>query len=225
VLSYYITDRCQFAGDEAERRRQLLQTIRRAATAGVDYIQLREKDLAVRELEAIAREALCVVRNEGTAKLLINHRSDLALAVGADGVHLTGSDLAASEVRALRAESSSPSAGFLVAVSCHSAAEVRLAESHGADFAVLAPVFEKVGAETAPLGLDELRRAAQLDRKPDTRVEAGDAGRAFSVFALGGITLERAAFCSAAGARGIAGIRLFQQAGDIAALVAKLRSL
>ena len=65
MLTYYITDRTQFAGSEAERRTQLLQTVRNAAAAGVDYIQLREKDLCIRELELLAREALQVIRAEG----------------------------------------------------------------------------------------------------------------------------------------------------------------
>src|SRR5690242_13995865 len=93
----------QFAGDEAARREQLLRTIARAAAAGVDYIQLREKDLRTHELESLAREVLRVVRGEGRARLLINHRTDVALATGADGVHLTGDDIAASDARALAA--------------------------------------------------------------------------------------------------------------------------
>jgi thiamine-phosphate pyrophosphorylase len=241
VLTYYITDRSQFAGSEAERRAQLLRTIRKAAAAGVDYIQLREKDLSIRELEGLAREALQAARSEGTSRLLINHRTDVALAVGADGVHLTGSDIAASDARALAAgrdveqnPRTNHERQFLVAVSCHSAEQVRLAEAHGADLAVLAPVFEKVAREKVSveasrirdgLGLDELRRAAQKDQQPDLRVEAGDSRRRFDVFALGGVDVERARLCAAAGAAGIAGIRIFQQCPDLAALVRSLRLL
>ena len=228
MLSYYITDRAQLGGDEGERRRGLLLAITRAARAGVDYIQLREKEMPARELELVAREAMRIVRGEGATKLLINHRTDVALAVGADGVHLTGSDLAASEVRALLAKSAAAPrrrSEFLISVSCHSAEEVRRAEAHGADFCVLAPIFEKAGTEAQPLGLEELRRAAQIDRRPDTRVEAGERTSAFPVFALGGVTVERAAFCAAAGASGIAGIRLFQQTEELAALIARVRAL
>lgn len=236
MLTYYITDRSQFAGSEAERRAQLLRTVRQAAAAGVDYIQLREKDLSIRELEQLAREAVQAVRGEGSSRLLINHRTDVALAVGADGVHLTGLDIAASDARALAAgHGAAQKAGnlerpFLVAVSCHSAEQVRLAEAHGADFAVLAPVFEKVSAENATrirdgIGLDELRRATELDRRPDLRVEAGDSRRSFSVFALGGVDVERARLCAQAGAAGIAGIRIFQQCPDLTALVRSLRLL
>jgi len=224
VLIYYITDRRQFAGTEAERRERLLRTMGHAAAAGVDYIQLREKDLCIRELEALAAEALRMIRSEGAARLLINHRTDVALAVGADGVHLTGNDVAASEARALAARARR-SAPFVIAASCHSAREVRLAESHGADFAVLAPVFEKVNVVSQGIGLEELRRAAQKDRTPDMRVEAGDTRRSFPVFALGGVDAERAAVCAAAGAAGIAGIRMFQQSGNLKELVKAIRGM
>jgi thiamine-phosphate pyrophosphorylase len=224
VLIYYITDRSQFAGSEAERRTQLLRTIRNAAAAGVEYIQLREKDLPIRELELLAREALHVIRAEGPSRLLINHRTDVALAVGADGVHLTGTDIAASDARALAAKSR-PAAQFLIAASGHSAQQVRLAEAHGADFAVLAPIFEKANVVKDGIGLEELRRAARKDERPDARVEAGDNRRSFPVFALGGVDMERAPSCAAAGAAGIAGIRIFQQSLDLAAVVRALRQI
>lgn len=232
MLTYYITDRTQFAGSEAQRRTQLLQAIRQASAAGVDYIQLREKDLATRELESLAREALSAIGGEGAARLLINHRSDVALATGADGVHLRGEDIAASDARALAAGREQPGRRFLVAVSCHSAEQVRLAEAHGADFAVLAPIFEKIGAATAErrkvregIGLEELRRAAQHEHARDPQVEAGDRSHAFPVFALGGVDRERAVLCAQAGAAGIAGIRLFQQSRDLRELVSWLREL
>jgi thiamine-phosphate pyrophosphorylase len=224
VLIYYITDRTQFDGTEAERRAQLLRTIRNAAAAGVDYIQLREKDLCIRELESLAREVLHVIRAEGSSRLLINHRTDVALAVGADGVHLTGNDISASDASALVA-TANRAKNFLVVASCHSAQEVRLAEAHGADFAMLAPIFEKVNVVKNGIGLEELRRAVRKDRVPDTRVEAGDTRRTFPVFALGGVDLERAPLCATAGATGIAGIRLIQQCPDLPALVRSIRSL
>ena len=227
MLTYYITDRTQFAGGEADRRSQLLRTLRQAAAAGVDYIQLREKDLSARDLELLAREALRVIREEGPARLLINHRTDLALAVGADGVHLTGDDLAAGDARAL-ADGHHPGREFLVAASCHSAEQVRLAEAHGADFAVLAPIFEKAGGQGRAgegIGLEELRRAARPDSTTDARIEAGGERRGFPVFALGGVDRERATLCAAAGAAGIAGIRIFQQCSDLPELVRVLRPL
>ncbi len=224
MLTYYITDRTQFAGAEAERGNQLLETVRNAAAAGVDFIQLREKDLPIRDLESLARQVLSVIRAAGRARLLINHRTDLALAVGADGVHLTGDDLLASDVRAMVSKSR-PAGEFLIAVSCHSAPQVRLAGADGADLAVLAPIFEKVNTGEGGIGLEELRRAARGDPEPGLPAAAGDTRGGFPVFALGGVDAERAPLCAAAGATGVAGIRLFQQSLDLPALVRSMRSL
>lgn len=221
VLTYYITDRMQFAGSDAERRKQILRTICKAAAAGVDYIQLREKDLCVREFEMLAREVLHLIRAEGPARLLLNHRTDVAFAVGVDGVHLTGGDIPVSEVRAL---SDQRGGAFLVAASCHSVEEVRCAESQGAAFAVLAPVFEKVGVMDG-IGLGALRRATEESAEPGRGGKEVERRRPFPVFALGGVDLERAPLCAAAGARGIAGIRLFQRCSDLPALVRSIHSL
>jgi len=99
-LLYYITDRSQFRGDEHARRRALLAKIVEAACAGVDYIQLREKDLSARELEMLAREVVAAMReNSPATRLLINSRTDVALAAGADGVHLRAEDVAPLDVR------------------------------------------------------------------------------------------------------------------------------
>src|ERR1051325_3307307 len=142
MLLYYITDRQQFPGTEAEQRRLLLSKISEAAYAGVDYIQLRERDLCARELEKLACECVAAVKSAGNAtRLLINSRVDIALACQADGVHLRSDDIAASEARAVAGTRT----GFIVSVSCHTLVEVQAAWSHGADFAVFAPVFEKAG--------------------------------------------------------------------------------
>src|ERR1700691_5707283 len=94
---YYITDRTAFSGDESSRRRRLLEKIYEAARAGVDYIQLREKDLCTHDLESLAKDALRAIIEAGklatnhwppATALLINSRTDVALAVKADGVHL-----------------------------------------------------------------------------------------------------------------------------------------
>src|ERR1039458_2262772 len=127
---YYITDRSQFRGDERARRHALLAKVAEAARARVDYIQLREKDLSARELEMLARDALGAVRNstplrtenrELRTRLLINSRTDIALAAGADGVHLRADDVAPHEVRqVLEVSAHRPltTGHFLVAVSC-----------------------------------------------------------------------------------------------------------
>src|SRR5882672_2559100 len=100
LLLYYITDRMQFPGDERERRGRLLANIADAASCGVDYVQLREKDLSSRDLEALAREAVERIRLWGSnTRMLINSRTDVAIAAGADGVHLRSRDVSPEEVR------------------------------------------------------------------------------------------------------------------------------
>jgi len=212
MLLYYITDRKSLAGTDAQQRSRLLARIGEAAHAGVDYIQLREKDLAARDLERLARDAARTVReNSATAKLLVNGRADVALASGADGVHLPTGELAASEVRALwmRASERAP----VIAVSTHTIEEVHAAATHGANFAVLAPIFEKAHTDVRPVGIDALRAAC-----------ASTLPAEFAVLALGGVTLANVEACLAAGAAGVAGIRLFQN-GDIVETVRRLRAL
>jgi thiamine-phosphate pyrophosphorylase len=227
LLFYYITDRTQLPGDEAARRGGLLAKIAEATRCGVDYIQLREKDLSARELEVLAREAVRTVREnqlraekrEQRTAFLINSRTDIALAAGADGVHLRSDDVSPSEVRKIwnECDAGAPSAPLragpnprIVGVSCHSASEVARAAADGADFVVLAPVFgKKADPDSRPAGLDALRRACR-ERIP--------------VLALGGITLENAPACLQAGAAGVAGIRLFQE-NDIHKVIEALRSL
>jgi thiamine-phosphate pyrophosphorylase len=220
-LLYYITDRTAFPGDEPTRRRLLLEKIQEAARAGVDYIQLREKDLPTRDLESLARKAARIVAQLRTANrdlrtvLLINSRTDVALAVGADGVHLLSDDISPEEVRTVWQHQYECGAGAparansprnpLIAVSCHSPAEVAQAAAAHATFAVFAPVFEKKDAP--PAGLAALQKACAAK---------------IPVLALGGITLTTARSCLEAGAAGIAAIRLFQD-NDITAVVKQLR--
>ena len=235
-LLYYITDRTAFAPDEPTRRRRLLDKIAEAARAGVDYIQLREKDLPTRELESLARESVRILNQLRTehrelrTALLINSRTDLAIAARADGVHLRSNDIAPREVEAVwrkaqvgtaalscpaaQSAASAHSTGEsspqspLIAVSCHSPAEVAQAEAGGATFAVFAPVFEKKDIpSTQAAGLAQLRNACKA-RIP--------------VLALGGVTLENAESCLEAGAAGVAAIRLFQE-NDVAEVVQQLK--
>jgi thiamine-phosphate pyrophosphorylase len=231
-LLYYITDRKAFPGDERARRLRLLEKIAEAASCGIDYIQLREKDLSVRELESLAREAVRVIHDQTSASgfrrpvtaLLINSRTDVALASGAAGVHLPANDVSPEEVRGAWAGKCGAGAPFdelsagsaseisppnpLIAVSCHSPGEVAQAASHKANFAVFAPVFEKKNtAGINPAGLDALRQACHAS---------------IPVIALGGVTLQNARSCLQAGASGVAAIRLFQE-HDIAMIVRELR--
>jgi thiamine-phosphate pyrophosphorylase len=224
LLLYYITDRTAFPGDEPTRRRHLLDKITEAAAAGVNYIQLREKDLTTHDLEALAREAMQIIREYSklatdhwplTTALLINSRTDVALAAKAAGVHLPANDISPQEVRAAwkcgagaLARELSPRSP-LISVSCHSPQEVTQAAANQATLAVFAPVFEKKDSlNTIPAGLDALRQASRAK---------------IPVLALGGVTLQNAHSCLQAGAAGIAAIRLFQE-NDIATIVRQLRS-
>ena len=216
MLLCYITDRKQFSEDEATRRRLLLQKIADAARCGVDFIQLREKDLSARELEALAREAVGIVQKnvgaenrESGTRLLINSRTDIAIAVGADGVHLRSDDLSPSHVRAIWAEPGTGTrARVTVSVSCHSPEDVRRAAADGADFVLFGPVLKKQGAaQIGPTSLENLRRTCKEN---------------IPVLALGGVTVESAQSCLDAGAAGIAGIRLFQE-NEISKIVELLR--
>jgi len=215
LLLYYITDRTQFPGNENARRHALLEKIGEAARCSVNFIQLREKDLPTRELEALARAAVGVFRESQlrtenrqlTTGFLINSRTDVALACGADGVHLRSDDLSPLGVRRIWNQSGHATYP-LVSISCHSVADVARAAAEGSDFAVFAPVFEKRDAACLrPTGLDALREACQ---------------QKIPVLALGGVTLENAQACLEAGAAGIAGIRIFQE-NDIAEVVHRLR--
>ena len=210
MLLCYITDRTRFPGDEATRQHVLLEKIAEASRAGVDLIQLREKDLSSRRLEALAHAAVRAVReNTGglATRLLINSRNDIALACGADGVHLRSEDISPLDVRKIWTEAKNFSRP-LVSVSCHTVAGVASAASAGADFAVFAPVFEKKdSATTKAAGLDQLREACR---------------QKIPVLALGGVTLQTAAACIDAGAAGIAAIRLFQE-NNIADVMRRLK--
>src|SRR5271166_1396045 len=153
-LLCYIADRKAFAGDEPTRHRLLLEKITEAALAGVDYIQLREKDLPTRELEVLAREAVAILKRlrtenrEPRTALLINSRADVALVVGADGVHLRSEDITPQEVKKIwslcgagtPAQQRSPRPP-LIGVSCHSPTDVAQDEAAGANYALFAPVF------------------------------------------------------------------------------------
>ncbi len=186
MIRCHITDRRAAGGIDV-----LLALIERNARAGVDWIQIREKDLDARSLAALVQEAL--LRCSG-AKVIVNSRADVALACGAAGLHLP-------------ADSPPPSAwrpicppGFLIGVSCHTVEELVEAERGGADYALFAPVFRPLSKDDprAPHGLEVLRRACSSVRIP--------------VLALGGITAENAGSCLDAGAAGVAGITLFQSA-------------
>ena len=215
MLLLYITDRVQFPGDESARQGALLAKIAEATRCGVDLIQLREKDLPIRELEILACAAVRVVRENSPPRtekretcLLINSRTDVAITCGADGVHLRSKDISPSDVQEIWFAGRQRTHA-LVSVSCHSAAEVAQAAADGSDFAVFAPIFEKKDApQASPAGIAGLREVCR---------------QKIPVLALGGITIENARACLDAGAAGIAGIRLFQE-NDIPEVVRRLKA-
>ncbi len=212
----------------------LLKGIREAAAAGVDWIQLREKDLETRALLDLARGAIAAARtggggfaggaggeanprweaNRGT-RILINDRLDVACAAGADGVHLGEGSAPIREVVGKMAQWKrvAQRADFLAGVSCHSVEAGIAAARDGAEYIFFGPVFATPSKISfgPPQGLAELGELCRAVRIP--------------VLAIGGITLENAKECLEAGCAGIAAIRLFQETKNAARLVAELKEL
>ncbi|MDP8988575.1 MAG: thiamine phosphate synthase [Acidobacteriota bacterium] len=185
-MQCYITDRRTLPANT-----NLLDNIARVLAAGVEWIQIREKDLSARELFDLTALALGLP-NPHRAKILVNTRVDVALAAGAAGAHLPGGSPAPRGWRACSPQ------GFSIGVSCHTLDEVRAAEQEGADYAMFGPVFAPRSKATALelRGLEALAEAARAVRIP--------------VLALGGITRENALDCMRAGASGVAAISMYQ---------------
>lgn len=182
---YYITDRqvCPIP---------LLDNIKRVIEAGVDFIQIREKDLSARELLSLARSAREMKRGHET-KILVNDLLDVALAADLDGIHLGQSSVPAQQIRD---KLSKPD--FLFGVSTHSSEEVEAARKDGANFITFGPVFftPSKASYGDPVGLESLKKVCQFARIP--------------VFALGGVNKSNYLDCLLNGASGIAAIRFFQ---------------
>lgn len=181
--------------------------LERLGAAGVGAVQIREKDLPDREILSLAHSARRRLPPDTT--LLINGRADLARSVdfgGTLGIHLPSDGV---PIRALRDRFG---ADFLIGRSAHSLDEVARAMGEGADYATLSPLYAtpSKAAFGPPLGLGPLERAAALG---------------LPLYALGGVTLDRLPELAAAGAAGIAGIRLFLEPTDLAKLVTTARAL
>jgi len=185
----------------------ILPLIEAAVSAKVPLFQIREKLLPGRVLYELVTRAVEITRGSDT-RLLVNDRSDIARATGADGVHLTGQSLPADVMRKIYGPE------FLIGVSTHSREEARMARVRGADFVVFGPVFatESKREFGEPQGLEKLR-------------EITSELRGFPVVAIGGITLDNVAACFEAGASGVAAIRLLNDAERISSIVEVIRSV
>jgi thiamine-phosphate pyrophosphorylase len=173
----------------------LIDAIARNLESGVEWIQIREKDLSARELFHLVRSALALPNPNGS-RIIVNTRVDVALAAGAAGAHLPAVSPASKSWRSLVPE------GFLIGVSCHAIDKVRAAEAEGADYVLFGPVFvpRSKTSPAEPRGLNGLGQAAQAVRIP--------------VLALGGVTIANAAECVRAGAAGVAAISLYQESAQ-----------
>ena len=214
----YVTDRRSLAAPESgDSNKSLSSKIEAAAAAGVDWIQIREKDLSGRDCSLLTREALqrAAKSQAGSAartRIIVNDRVDVALTENADGVHLGEKSLPVAEAKRLVVDRGARN-DFVIGVSCHSLEAARSAARDGADYLFFGPVFAtpSKAAFGAPRGLERLAEVCREVSIP--------------VLAIGGVTLANASACLAAGASGIAAIRLFQDAQDISSLVQSLRNL
>lgn len=203
---YAITDRRLLPGTHeagrlsAAEREALVRLAAEWAGGGVEYVQLREKDLGLQELTDLAGAMLAAMQDCAgdcgpgrQPRLLVNAgaagAAEAVRAVGAAGIHLPGRWHAEQAGRAR--------ISGIVSVGCHSVGEVAVARAAGADMALLSPVFATESHPQArPLGLEVLAAACQTAGK-------------MPVYALGGVNRANAASCIAAGAAGVAGIRTF----------------
>jgi len=190
----YVTDRRALGAADAAGN--LLAKIRAAMAAGVDWVQIRERNMPARELLELVKAAIGV--REGEARILVNDRLDVAVAAGAAGVHLGGASIPAREVVSWVRKGNAPTE-FMVGVSCHSLEEARAAENAGAGYVFFGPVFETPSKKSygPPQGIAKLGEVCGALRIP--------------VIAIGGVNEENAAECLRAGAAGIAAIRMFQE--------------
>jgi thiamine-phosphate pyrophosphorylase len=194
---HLITDR-RLVADLAARAVAALQGL----PPGCVALHLREKDLGGRELLALGRR-LAVACHGAGQRFLVNDRLDVALACGADGVHLPSAGVPPAEARRLLG----PAA--LVGVSCHSAEDVRRARDAGASYATFGPVYDTPSKRPfgSPVGLEALREASRLG---------------LPLVALGGVDAGRCVEARAAGAAGVAVIRAWLTGKDPAADVRAL---
>jgi thiamine-phosphate pyrophosphorylase len=200
----YVTDRQAFGPHPAAA--QLGARIRSAVAAGVDWIQVREKDLSARDLFAATSEALTVGRaqrrpDKGALRVLVNDRLDVAIAARAHGLHLGQASVPVGEVFAWRRRGILPQ-DFALGVSCHDLEEARAAENAGADYIFFGPIFDTPSKRSfgPAQGIDRLSGVCKAVRVP--------------VIAIGGVDQTNGGECIIAGAAGVAAIRMFQESNQ-----------
>jgi Thiamine monophosphate synthase len=193
-LVYLISDGSINSQNYPAKSAQLLNLVKSAVAFRIPLIQIREKNIPTRQLYELST-AIVKLTTQTLTRVLVNDRLDIALAAGADGVHLTTMSVAADVVRRNVPDD------FLIAVSTHSQAELNAARSNGADLAVLGPVFASPGKQE-PIGLDEFTLAL------DDHAE-------FPVLALGGINQTNYREVLDAGAAGFAAIRFLNNAQNL----------
>ena len=187
----------------AEKRREVIETVRMAVDARVSLIQLREKKLPARLLCDLAVASAAITRGSAT-RLLINDRADIALAANADGVHLAAVSLRTQIIR------KSFPRGFIIGVSTHSLDEAENASADGADFVVFGPIYRTPG-KGKPQGITKL-------------TEVCNKLRSFRVLGLGGIDESNIKSVLDAGAAGFAAIRSLNDATAMLSLTKRLSS-
>jgi thiamine-phosphate pyrophosphorylase len=187
---YMITDRKSLTGQD------IWELFSAIAQSGIKMVQIREKDMMPAELYDFSLRAINILRPAGV-KVIINDRADVAMAVGADGVHLTSTGMPVNIVKKIMPANS------LVGVSTHSVDGVLTAEKNGADFVTFGPVFYTLSKAKMgnPVGTDLLREASSVSNIP--------------IYALGGINLLNAESCVLSGAYGLAGIGIFQNSSNL----------
>jgi thiamine-phosphate pyrophosphorylase len=193
----YVTGRKDL-GLEPNSIAQLLAMIRRAIEAGIDWIQIREKDLSGRELIHLVRESVAAASGTRT-RIIVNDRLDVAIAAHASGVHLGEDSLPVRDVAAWRESHATEGVNFFVGASCHSLEQAKSAERDGADHVIFGPVFETPSKVNfgPPQGIGRLHEICGEIKIP--------------VLAIGGVNASNAFECLRAGAAGIAAIRMFQE--------------
>lgn len=184
----------------------ILQQISAAIDAGIDLVQIREKQMTARVLFELTERAVALTRGTNT-RILVNDRADIAAGAHADGVHLTTQSIDVAIIRQKFGEE------FLIGASTHTLTQALAARAQRADFVVFGPVYETPSKRLygSPVGLGKLEEV--------TRALEG-----FPVLALGGISIDNAKNCLEVGAAGIAGISLFGDAGSLQRAAAEIRA-